>query len=162
MIFAGSTSSVVVASNLFDFDVIWFTAFSFSEKYHRWFPRSVPKRFRYITLSFSFGRMLSWMMNLSYPGNWSESCLSLIYAKRYPSPPGCFAVSVYSYSLQLYVNSVTFVVAAPIVPSFMIVGVFTLLFQLSTTWIIPLLLVVAVRSSLLFSSVRITFFASPA
>jgi len=94
LILLGSISSVVVASNLLDRLVIEFTTLSFSEKYHRWFPRSVQKRLRYITLRFSFGRTLSCMMNLSYPGTCSASCLFFIYANTYHSPPGFLAVSV--------------------------------------------------------------------
>ena len=77
-ILLGSTSCVVVASNLFDWSVIVFITLLFSEKYHRWFPRSVQKRLRYMTLSLSLGRTLSWIMNLSYHGVWSLSILSFI------------------------------------------------------------------------------------
>lgn len=68
LILFGSTSCVVVAKSFVDFVVILFTTLSFSEKYPRWFPRSVQKRLRYMILSFSFGRTLSCTMNLSYPG----------------------------------------------------------------------------------------------
>jgi hypothetical protein len=51
--------------------------------------------------------------------------------------------------------------AEPITQIFIFVHVVTLLFRVSTTWIIPVLLFVVVKSILLFASVITTFFAAP-
>jgi hypothetical protein len=56
-------------------------------------------------------------------------------------------------------NSTTLLVAAPMTQSLIVVQLVTLLFRLSTTWIVPLLFVVAVKSILLFSNFISTVFA---
>ena len=55
LILFGSISCVVVANNFLDCLVMVFIFLSFSEKYHRWFPRSVPNALRYMMLRFSVG-----------------------------------------------------------------------------------------------------------
>jgi hypothetical protein len=57
-------------------------------------------------------------------------------------------------------NSFVLPVAAPITHSFIFVPLVTLLFRVSTTCMVPLLVVVVVRSNLLFSNFISTVFAS--